>query len=116
MNMREIDECRIIKQTATDIQIMTDKHNADHSALDPKLVRQLDKMLTETHLSEIEVEKGDLGAFGRTQSRHGELRLPHRGLEGHPIPVCGPLKLEPAHLEGFRCGIGGARHRREQAC
>ena len=39
---------------------MTDKHNADHSAIDPKLVRQLAKMLTETHLSEIEVEKGDL--------------------------------------------------------
>jgi len=41
-------------------KIMTDKHNADHSAIDPKLVRQLAKMLTETHLSEIEVEKGDL--------------------------------------------------------
>lgn len=39
---------------------MTDKHNADQSAIDPKLVRQLAKMLTETHLSEIEVEKGDL--------------------------------------------------------
>ena len=39
---------------------MTDKNNADQSAIDPKLVRQLAKMLTETHLSEIEVEKGDL--------------------------------------------------------
>ena len=40
---------------------MSDKHKADHdTAVDTKLVKQLAKMLSETHLTEIEVEKGDL--------------------------------------------------------
>ena len=40
---------------------MSDKHKADHdTAVDTKLVKQLAKMLSETQLTEIEVEKGDL--------------------------------------------------------
>ena len=40
---------------------MSDKHKADHvTAVDTKLVKQLAKMLAETQLTEIEVEKGDL--------------------------------------------------------
>ena len=40
---------------------MSDKHKADHeTAIDTKLIKQLAKMLSETQLTEIEVEKGDL--------------------------------------------------------
>ncbi len=40
---------------------MSDKHKADHeTSVDTKLVKQLAKMLAETQLTEIEVEKGDL--------------------------------------------------------
>jgi acetyl-CoA carboxylase biotin carboxyl carrier protein len=40
---------------------MSDKHKADHdTTVDTKLVKQLAKMLSETQLTEIEVEKGDL--------------------------------------------------------
>ena len=40
---------------------MSDKHKADHeTVVDTKLVKQLAKMLTETQLTEIEVEKGDM--------------------------------------------------------
>jgi acetyl-CoA carboxylase biotin carboxyl carrier protein len=40
---------------------MSEKHKADQdTAVDTKLVKQLAKMLSETHLTEIEVEKGDL--------------------------------------------------------
>lgn len=40
---------------------MSDKHKTEHdTAVDTKLVKQLAKMLAETQLTEIEVEKGDL--------------------------------------------------------
>jgi acetyl-CoA carboxylase biotin carboxyl carrier protein len=40
---------------------MSDKHKTEHdTAVDTKLVKQLAKMLAETQLTEIEVEKGDM--------------------------------------------------------
>ena len=40
---------------------MSDKHKTEHdTTVDTKLVKQLAKMLAETQLTEIEVEKGDL--------------------------------------------------------
>lgn len=64
---------------------MTDKHNADHSAIDPKLVRQLAKMLTETHLSEIEVEKGDL-----------RIRVARQLTQAAPVAVTVPAPVAAA--------------------
>ena len=73
---------------------MTDKHNADHSAIDPKLVRQLAKMLTETHLSEIEVEKGDLRirvARQMTQAAPVAVQV------AAPAPVAAPVVTAANH-------------------
>ena len=40
---------------------MSDKHKTEHdTVVDTKLVKQLAKMLAETQLTEIEVEKGDM--------------------------------------------------------
>lgn len=66
---------------------MTDKNNADHSAIDPKLVRQLAKMLTETHLSEIEVEKGDL-----------RIRVARHLTQAAPVAVAMPAAAPVMHV------------------
>ena len=118
MNMREIDECRIIKQTATDIQIMTDKHNADHSAIDPKLVRQLAKMLTETHLSEIEVQKGDLRIRVARQITHAApvaLSVPAPAPSAAPVVTAANHHTQPKPKEvagGVPSPMVGTAYRR----
>ena len=69
-----------------------------HDSIDPDLVREIAKLVTETGLSEIEVEKGDL-----------RIRVARR-LEPVAVPLSAPVAAvpQPAPLPVAAPGLGAA--------